>query len=56
MRRKAALQQAIETLEGLDQVRRRVKKVEKHLQLSLLHIKMIERELGFELTKKQRAH
>ena len=53
MRRKAALQQAIETLKGLDQVRRRVKKLEKHLQLSLLHVKMIERELGLETPKKR---
>ena len=50
------MQQAIETLEGLDQVQRRVKKVEKHLQLSLLHIKAIEKELGFEPPKKQRTH
>ena len=48
VRRKAALRQAIGTLEGLDQVRRRVKKLEKHLQLSLLHVKMIERELGLD--------
>jgi hypothetical protein len=53
MRRKAALQQAIETLEGLEQVRRRVKKLKKHLQVSLLHIKMIERELGLELPEKR---
>ncbi len=53
MRRKAALQRAIETLEALDQVRRRVKKLEKHLQISLLHIKMIERELGLESPKKR---
>ena len=54
MRRKAALQQAIETLEGLDQVRRRVKKLEKHLQISLLHVKMIERELGLDEPPKKR--
>jgi len=53
VRRKAALQQAIETLEGLDQVRRRVKKLEKHLQISLLHVRMIERELGYEPSKKR---
>jgi hypothetical protein len=56
LRRKAALQQAIETLEGLDQVRQRVKKLEKHLQISLLHIREIERELGFETGSKRRTH
>jgi len=54
--RKAALQQAIETLESLDQVRRRVKKLEKHLQISLLHVRAIEKELGFEAASKRRAH
>jgi len=56
LERKAALQQAIETLEGLDQVRRRLKKLEKHLQISLLHVSTIERELGFETASKRRAH
>lgn len=47
------MKQAIETLEGLERVRRRVKKLEKHLQISLFYIKMIERELGFEPPKKR---
>jgi hypothetical protein len=34
VRRKAASQQAIEALGSLDEVRRRVKKLEKHLQIS----------------------
>jgi hypothetical protein len=33
VRRKAALQQATETLEDLDQVRRCVKRLEKHLEI-----------------------
>jgi hypothetical protein len=50
------LQQAIETLEGLEQVRQRVKKLEKHLQISLLHIRAIQKDLGFETASKRRAH
>ena len=34
MRRKAALQQTIETVDRLEEVRRRVKKLEKRLQIS----------------------
>ena len=34
MRRKAALKEAIDTMDRLEEVRRRVKKFEKHLQIS----------------------
>jgi len=46
MRRKAALQQAIEALEGLDQVRRRVAKAKKHAKLLAFHLERIEETLG----------
>ena len=48
LREKAALRQAIETLQQLELVRRRIEKLEKHLMLGLVHVRMIQRELGFE--------
>jgi hypothetical protein len=55
MRRgRAALEQAIETLQRLELVRRRIKKLEKHLQIAQLHARMIESELGFH-EKRRRA-
>ena len=55
MRQKAALKQAIETLQKLDLVRRRIKKLEKHLQIAQLHVRMIESELRFEEKRRRTA-
>jgi hypothetical protein len=41
-------EQAIETLQQLDAVRHRIKKLEKHLQIAQLHVRMIQSELGFK--------
>jgi len=51
MRQKSSLREAIETLEQLELVRRRVKKLQKHLTLAQLHVRMIEKELGFDRGK-----
>ena len=49
------LEQAIETLQQLDAVRRRIKKLEKHLQIAQLHVRMIQSELGFEEKRRRTA-
>jgi hypothetical protein len=47
------LQQVTETFEDLDQVRRRVKKLERQLQIFLLRARVLETELGLEAPKKR---
>jgi exonuclease VII small subunit len=56
MRRgRVALEEAIETLQRLELVRRRIRKLEKHLQIAQLHVRMIETELGFEQKRRRTA-
>jgi hypothetical protein len=48
-------EQAIETLQQLDAVRHRIKKLEKHLQIAQLRVRMIQSELGFKEKRRRTA-
>lgn len=48
-------EQAIETLQQLDAVRHRIKKLEKYLQIAQLHVRMIQSELGFKEKRRRTA-
>jgi hypothetical protein len=45
VRRKAALQQAIQTLQELNAARNRLRKIKKHLELAQYHVNQILQEM-----------